>query len=125
MTGHWLNWCYGWSSILAAFVTGAGIGLFFHRPDFLGGYSSLRRRMLRLGHIALAALGMINVLYGLSPVPTGSDGAWASWCFVAGGVAMPAVCFLTAWREPFRHAFCVPVTLLIMAVIFTLRGGMS
>lgn len=125
MTSHVINWYWGWSMVLAAFATGAGLGLFFHQPEFLGGYASFSRRMLRLGHIALAALGMMNVLYGLSPWPTGPDGEMASLCFMVGGLAMPAVCFLTAWRESFRHAFFIPVTALILAVIYTLRGGPS
>jgi hypothetical protein len=81
--------------------------------------------MVRLGHIALAALGMLNLLYSLSPWPPASD--WraeaAAVCFVIGGVTMPAVCFLTAWREPFRHLFFIPVTALVLAVLFTLQGG--
>ena len=52
------NWYFGWASILSAFVTGALIGLFFYREDFLGGYMSFSRRILRLGHIAQAALGL-------------------------------------------------------------------
>jgi hypothetical protein len=121
---HVLNWYCGWWLILSAFVTGAWIGLFFHRADFLGGYGSFRRRILRLGHIALAALGMLNVLYGLSPWPPASD--WhaeaASACLVLGGVSMPAVCFLTGWKEPFRYLFFLPVAALILAVVFTLQG---
>ena len=66
MAAHSFNWTFGWLLILSAFLTGAGIGIFFERDDFLGGYGSFRRRLLRLGHISLAALGMLNVLYGLS-----------------------------------------------------------
>ncbi len=121
---HLLNWYAGWAFVLAAFVTGAVIGLGFHRDDFLGGYTSLRRRLTRLGHIALAALGMLNVLYALSPWPPPS--AWqaeaASWCFVAGGTLMPLVCFLTAWKEPFRHLFFLPVTALAGAAVLTFTG---
>src|SRR5437870_1544132 len=64
--GPIMNWYAGWTMILTAFVTGAILGLFFYREDFLGGYASFRRRILRLGHIALAALGTINVVYSLS-----------------------------------------------------------
>lgn len=88
-----LNFSAGWWLILAAFATGAGIGLGFRREDFLGGYGSFRRRLARLGHIALAALGGLNVLYGLAPVPVG---ATPGWFLLAGGIAMPAVCFLSA-----------------------------
>ena len=98
---------------MAAFATGALLGLGFHRDDFLGGYGSFRRRLARLGHIALAALGGLNVLYGLSPVPAN---ALPGYLLLAGGIAMPAVCFLSAWKPGFRHLFFVPVVLLITGV---------
>ena len=120
---HVLNWQFGWWLVLAGFATGAVIGLSFHRDDFLGGYNSFRRRLVRLGHIALAALGILNVVYSLSPWPGGWMGTAASFCFVAGGVTMPAVCFLTAWREGFRHLFAVPVMSLVLAVVFICVGG--
>ncbi|MCS7166565.1 MAG: hypothetical protein RMI91_13430 [Gemmatales bacterium] len=53
----------GWLLIAVGFATGVGLGLGFRREDFLCGYSSLRRRLLRLGHIACVALGMNNVLF--------------------------------------------------------------
>ena len=124
---HALNWQVGWALVLGAFFTGALMGLAFHRPDFLGGYGSFRRRLVRLGHIALAALGMMNVIFSLSPVPV--PGTWqgdaASLGFVVGGVTMPVVCFLAAWREPFRHVFAIPVAALVLAVVFTLAGGVQ
>jgi hypothetical protein len=118
-----LNWVAGWGLVLAAFVTGAAGGLFFHRDDFLGGYASFPRRLARLGHIALAALGMMNVLFGLSPLPPGRLTAAASVLFLAGAVLMPAVCFLAAWRKSLRHLFVLPVVSLVLAVVFTLVVG--
>ncbi len=121
-----LNYLAGWSLVLAGFLSGAAIGLGFHRDDFLGGYTSLRRRMVRLGHIAFVALGIINVVFALSPAPADqTTAAIASICFLTGGVAMPIVCFLTAWRERFRHLFFIPVTALVAAVVFTLVGALS
>ena len=67
--GHLLNWYAGWSLLLAAFATGAVIGLGFAREEFMGGYNSWRRRLTRLGHIALAALGMLNMIFGLAALP--------------------------------------------------------
>ena len=120
-----LNWYVGWSLLLSAFITGAALGLFFHRDDFLGGYTSFRRRIVRLGHIALAALGMLNVLFSYAPWPATSNEAIqaASVCFVIGGISMPLVCFLTGWKESARNLFFIPVTALIAAVLFTLLGG--
>lgn len=118
-----LNWYIGWWMILTAFVTGAGIGLFFYREGFLGGYGAFRRRILRLGHIALAALGMINILFSLSPMAAdaASPARVASLGFIIGGISMPAVCFLSSWRVGFRHLFFIPVSALVLAVIQTLR----
>lgn len=112
-----INWYFGWGMILSAFISGAIIGLFFHNEKFLGGYSAFPRRILRLGHIALAALGMINILFALSPIT--SEPAWrvmlASYGLIIGGITMPLVCFLSAWHASFRHLFFIPVTALITA----------
>ena len=110
-----LNWYAGWSLILAGVVSGVGLGLFFHRADFLGGYASFRRRLVRLGHIAFMALGMLNLIVAVS--------AHDSALLVAGGVLMPVVCFLTAWKEKCRHLFFLPVLTLVAAVILILTGG--
>jgi len=95
--------------MLAGLLSGAILGLGFHRADFLGGYDSFRRRMLRLGHIACCALGMLNLMVAVA----GHASPW----LLAGGVAMPVVCFLAAWRKPFRHLFVIPVACLLAAVI--------
>jgi hypothetical protein len=124
MSLHRLNWYFGWGLLLSAFVTGAVVGLFFHREDFWGGYASFRRRLVRLGHISQAALGMLNVLYALAPAAADpGPEALASIGFVVGGAAMPLVCFLTAWKKPFRLLFVVPVTALAVAVLATLCRG--
>jgi hypothetical protein len=122
---HELNWYAGWWLILVGFLTGALLGLFFHREDFWGGYTSFRRRIVRLGHIACEALGMLNLIFALSPWPApGSSWAQAaSVCLVVGGVSMPTVCFLAGWRQPLRHLFPIPVIALFLGVVFTLTGG--
>ena len=42
-----LNFQVAWIAILAGLLTGAAIGMFFHAEEWLGGYGSWRRRMLR------------------------------------------------------------------------------
>lgn len=123
---HSVNWIAGWLLILAGFTSGAGLGLYFHRDDFWGGYASFRRRIVRLGHIALVALGMLNLLYALSPWPPTdrSEATFASCGFIVGGIAMPLVCFLTGWRASFRRLFFIPVAALILAATFTLKGSL-
>jgi hypothetical protein len=56
----------GWVLVLLGLASGLFLGLGFHLDHFLGGYTSLRRRLVRLGHIALVALGALNVLWALS-----------------------------------------------------------
>jgi hypothetical protein len=116
---HTPNWLAGWSLILAAFVSGAVVGLFFHREDFLGGYNSFRRRLLRLGHIACAALGILNLLVALGPIPHPLTSAG----FIVGGITMPLICWLSAWRKRFRHLFFIPVVSLMAAVVLTIAAG--
>lgn len=119
-----LNWYFGWSSILCAFISGAIIGLFFYREDFLGGYQAFRRRILRLGHIALAALGMMNVIAGIDQLHgSGAYSTAGQWGLVIGGISMPLVCFLSAWNPACRHLFFVPVTALIVAAVEILKAG--
>lgn len=112
--------------MIVAFSTGAVIGLFFHQENFLGGYQSFKRRIVRLGHIACAALGIINVLFGMAyaDAPVGTPLAVASCAWIVGGISMPSVCFLSAWRTEFRHLFFIPVTALILGGVETLRLGM-
>lgn len=102
----------GWAAFLAGALSGALIGLFFHREDWLGGYGSFRRRLLRLGHIACVGLGLINVLFALTAPKLRGGSAplgWASALLLIGLLTMPLVCFLSAWRPPFRHLFFIPV----------------
>jgi hypothetical protein len=119
---HALNLRAGWTLILIGFLAGAVLGLGFHRGEFLGGYSSWRRRLLRLGHVALVALGALNVLFALTPCPDpgSTASALAGTALLVGAVAMPTTCGLAAWKPAFRHAFFVPVLALLVAVVATL-----
>ncbi|MGI8603357.1 MAG: hypothetical protein ACR2OZ_10195 [Verrucomicrobiales bacterium] len=57
---------FAWAGMLAGVLSGAFIGLFFHRDDWMGGYGSFRRRLTRLGHISFFGLGFINFLCALT-----------------------------------------------------------
>lgn len=105
-----LNLIAGWGGFLAGALTGALLGLFFHQEKWLGGYGSFPRRMMRLGHIACFGLGLINILFAFTAatLPASELAGRASLLLVVGLVTMPLNCFLTAWREWFRHLFFVP-----------------
>lgn len=114
----------GWMLILAGLLSGLFLGTGFHREEFLGGYASLRRRLVRLGHIALVVLGALNVLWFLSSAELGAPGI-AGTLFMAGSIAMPLTCFLVAWRAPLRLLFALPALLLIVSVAQLVFGGLT
>jgi hypothetical protein len=119
-----LNLTVGWLAILAGLLTGAGVGLLFHDEDWLGGYGSWRRRMLRLAHVAMVGTGLLNLTFSLTArtIPftelrlAASQLIMASALLVTGAVLMPLVCLLSAWRKGMRHLFFIPVTCLVVAV---------
>ncbi len=119
------NLLTGWIAILGGIVSGAIAGLFFHRDDWMGGYNSYRRRMARLGHIAFAGLGFLNLAFAVTagPMKLGEPALKvASIAFIAGAVTMPTCCFLTAWRKFLRHLFPIPVAAILTGLIAILAG---
>ena len=127
VTGE-LNIFAGWIGILCGILAGSCLGLFHHRDEWAGGYASFRRRMLRLGHIAFFGLGMINALYGLTVKSVGLAVPFAgvaSTSLVIGAAAMPVCCYLTAWKDSFRHVFPIPVVSVAVGVVLFLIGWFS
>ncbi len=115
----------GWIGMLCGVVSGAIIGLFFHREDWMGGYNSYRRRLTRLGHISFFGLGFIDFLFALTHhvVHLGpAQAPIAAWALVTGAATMPTVCFLSAWKKPFRHLFFIPVGSVATGIVTTLIG---
>ena len=118
-----LHLVIAWVAILVGLLSGTVIGLFFHREEWLGGYHSWRRRMVRLGHVAFLGTGLLNLAFAITVGALGLGGTairLASALFILGAVSMPAVCFLTAWRSPLRHLFFIPVLSLIGGAVGTL-----
>jgi len=114
------NLAIGWIGILLGLIAGAVTGLFFWREDWLGGYGSWRRRMTRLAHVSFFGLGFINIAFELSvfhlALTRGAGLAVASFFLCLGAATMPLVCYLAAWRQPFRHLFFVPVAAVVAGV---------
>jgi hypothetical protein len=115
----------GWSGMLLGLFAGASIGLFFHQESFAGGYASFRRRLMRLGHVAFFGLGILNVLYALTLKLSGVELRYpviASASLVAAAALMPLVCFLSAWKMPFRHLFAIPVACVAVSLALLIEG---
>src|SRR5688572_15622734 len=114
-----------WILILLGMVTGAVLGMRFQEEDFLGGYSSRPRRLLRLGHISFFGLGVMNYLFAQSLPRAELEPAWAvaaGWLMITGGLAMPACCAINAWRARFQPLFALPVVSLTTGVSVLIVG---
>lgn len=83
-----------WTGVLLGFVTGTISGFFFFREDWLGGYASWPRRMIRLGHISFFGLAFINFafVFTVAFLDLPSVSSLASWLFILGAATMPLVC---------------------------------
>ncbi len=115
----------GWTAILASIGMGLYMGVKFQREGWLGGYDAFPRRMVRLAHVALAALGMLNILLAQS-LPrlrlAPQLRALASLSYITAAILMPACClWLAAGRRHFG-IFAVPVGSLAAGLILTLGG---
>jgi hypothetical protein len=114
-----------WAGMLAGVLSGAIIGLFFAREDFMGGYQSWRRRLTRLGHISFFGLALVNATFAFTnhAVPLEASLArLAAWSFLCGAVTMPLCCFLAAWKQPLRHLFPIPVISVSAGILLTLAA---
>jgi hypothetical protein len=111
--------------VLGGALSGAIIGLFFHRDDWVGGYGSFSRRMIRLGHISFFGIGFLNFALGLTFTAVSLSASHvqvASYAMVVGAITMPLLCFLTAWRKAFRHLFFIPVISVLVSALAVVSG---
>ena len=113
-----------WIGILFGAITGAVQGLFFRRDDWLGGYGSWPRRMLRLGHISFFGLAFINLAFALTVRELAVEGSvvWTSRLFILGAITMPLLCYLSSFKDSFRHLFFVPVLSMIVGTAILLEA---
>jgi hypothetical protein len=121
-----LNLYAAWIGIFLGLIAGALPGLFFHKSDWLGGYSSWPRRMVRLAHISFLGLAFINLAFALSAPLLGladADLLWPSRLLLLGATSMPLVCYLAAFRPASRHLFFIPVGSLILGIGLLLSRG--
>ncbi len=117
-----INLLAAWTGILLGLISGLGMGLFFHRENWLGGYGSFKRRLYRLGHISLFGLAAINLFFYLTAqgLPVNSMLSLASSLFVIGAITMPLCCLIMAHFPNTRMLFGLPVLSLIAGGALTL-----
>ncbi len=113
-----INLYAAWIGFVLGCVAGAIPGLFFYRSEWLGGYASWPRRMMRLGHIAFFGTGLINLAFALTARTLGLDTGLTliSGLLLLGAVGMSSVCYASAWRPVARHLFFIPAGALTVGV---------
>ncbi len=112
---------FAWCWITIGLISGTLIGLRFWQVDWLGGYDSWTRRMIRLGHIAFLGTGLLTIaaVFSFRLMNFESIPAIPALGFVVGSISMPTICFLSAFRKPMRHLFAIPVISLLTGAIAT------
>ena len=126
-----LNLIAAWMGILLGFGSGLVLGLFFQRENWLGGYTSLKRRLYRLAHISFFGLGAVNLLFyfTVQRLPASPPLVIAAWAFIVGAISMPICCLLMAHFPRVHMLFGVPVLslvlggVLIVAVLIQVAHG--
>lgn len=110
-----------WVGIAVGVLAGAMIGVRFHDTEWLGGYASWPRRMLRLGHIACFGLAIVNLAFivTVERLPAETGVLVPSVLLIIGAVTMPLICWLSAWNKPVRHLFPVPVLAVLLGSLWT------
>ena len=117
-----INITAAWIGFALGCISGAIPGLFFHNPDWLGSYTSWPRRLIRLAHISFFGIGFLNLGMGLTSKVLGVESLEASTLMLIGALAMPIVCYASAFRPVFRHLFFIPAgSVLISILIFSER----
>lgn len=119
-----LNLFACWIGVVLGVVSGCLLGLGFLKEDWLGGYSSLRRRLYRLAHISFFGLAVLNYLFFATVRHTGLASAEVllpGLGFLVGAATMPLFCILTAHWQVCRVGFVIPVGSLLMASFLTLQ----
>jgi hypothetical protein len=108
----------GWLTMVTGILSGATIGLWafngpFPTPPGHRDYADLPRRMVRLGHIALIALPLINIVYGqyidMMPLPDEVK-FLGSRCMIVCMIGVPLFLFLGSLWTPFKYVEAIPVT---------------
>jgi len=115
----------GWISVLTGLAAGLYMGAKFRRENWLGGYSAFPRRMVRLAHVALVALGILNIQFAqsLPRLHMGTTAAQAaSLAFIGAAAFMPACCLWVAVRRHPFEIFAAPVLCLATGLILTIGG---
>ena len=120
-----INILFGWTWMCIGFISGMILGMWIEGEKWLGGYTSLTRRYLRLGHVAFIALSIINILYGRQ---LGSDGlplyvrSIGSPLMIFGAAGVPLACISAAFFRKAKYFLPLPALALLIGTAILVIG---
>ena len=120
-----INIKFGWSWLFIGILVAMWMGLFAFKDGWLGGYTSLPRRFLRLSHVAFMALSLTNVLYGLCIDSANLSERFkkaGSYLMIIAAVFMPTICLLSMYKACFQMFFCIPAVSFALAAFIMALG---
>ena len=106
-----INVLFGWVWMCLGFIFGMTLGIWAEGETWLGGYASVERRYLRLGHVAFIALSIINILYGKElgdvalPIYIKNIG---SYLMIFGAAGVPLTCISATFFRKTRYFLPLP-----------------
>ncbi len=119
-----LNIVWGWIWMVLGILSGSVIGMWafagpMKTPPGHHDYGDLPRRMVRLGHIALFMLPLINVAYGhridLLPISETLK-VWGSYGMLVCMFGVPTFLFIGSVYLPAKYLEAIPVGAGILAL---------
>ena len=120
-----INILFGWAWMCIGFISGMILGMWVEGEKWLGGYTSLARRYLRLGHVAFIALSIINIQYGRQ---LGSDGLplyvrnIGSPLMIFGAAGVPLACISAAFFKKAKYFLPLPALALLIGTAILVIG---
>ena len=125
MTAGQINVLFGWCWLGIGLVFGLIMGLRAEGENWLGGYASLKRRYLRLAHVAFIALSTINILFGkelASIALSGSVKDIGSALMIFGAAGVPITCISAAFFRKIKYFLPLPASAVLVGVVIIVVG---
>ncbi len=120
-----INILFGWAWMCVGFLSGMILGLWSEGEQWLGGYSSVTRRYLRLAHVAFIALSIINILYGheLASVALPNNiKNIGSALMIFGTAGVPLACISAAFLRKTKYLLPLPAMAVMIGTIILVIG---
>jgi len=105
-----INVLFGWAWMCLGFVFGMTLGMWAEGEKWLGGYASIARRYLRLGHVAFIALSIIHIKN------------IGSYLMIFGAAGVPLTCISAAFFRKTKYFLPLPALAILTGISILVIG---